>query len=48
MAAISDGRLQEGPHLDVKRELPSGTKANLELARDLAMFANDGGTLRCR
>lgn len=44
-AALDDGRLDEGPHLDFKRELTAGKKANVELARDLAMFANDGGTL---
>ncbi|CAN5544497.1 hypothetical protein BH23ACT6_BH23ACT6_27340 [soil metagenome] len=45
ISALEDGRLDEGPHLDFKRELPTGKKANLELARDLAMFANDGGLL---
>jgi len=45
LAAITDGRLDEGPHLDFKRELVRGRKANSELARDIAMFANDGGTL---
>jgi len=29
----------------VKREVPAGTGANRELARDLASFAIDGGTL---
>jgi hypothetical protein len=43
--ALADGRLDEGAHLDFKRELAGGKKANLELARDLAMFANDGGVL---
>lgn len=45
VAALDDGRLDEGQHLDFKRELSGGKKANIELARDLAMFANDGGTL---
>jgi hypothetical protein len=45
ITALEDGRLDEGPHLDFKRELPRGKKANLELARDLAMFANDGGRI---
>lgn len=44
-AALHDGRLDEGPHLDFKRELPAGRRSNVELARDLAMFANDGGTI---
>lgn len=45
VSALTDGRLDEGPHLDFKRELQSGRAANAELARDIAMFANDGGTL---
>lgn len=43
--ALADGRLDEGPHLDFKRELGAGKSANMELGRDLAMFANDGGAL---
>lgn len=43
--AIADGRLDEGQHLDFKKQLDTGKKANAELARDIAMFANDGGSL---
>ena len=39
------GLLVEDHHLDLKRELASGPKANKELARDLASFAIDGGAL---
>lgn len=41
----TEGLLVEDHHLDLKRELPSGPKANKELARDLASFAIDGGAL---
>lgn len=44
-SALADGRLDEGPHLDLKREIEAGRAANVELGRDLAMFANDGGVL---
>ncbi len=43
--AIDDSLLEETHYLDVKREIESGSKANKELARDLASFAIDGGTL---
>jgi hypothetical protein len=43
--AIDEGLLNETHYLDVKRELESGSKANKELARDMASFAIDGGTL---
>src|SRR5690606_33996564 len=43
--ALADGRLGEGPYLDLKQELGEGKRANIELAKDLAMFANDGGCL---
>jgi hypothetical protein len=43
--AADQGLLEEGHHLDVKREIPAGSRANRELARDLASFAVDGGTL---
>jgi len=37
--------LEESHYLDLKRELGSTRSANKELARDLASFAIDGGTL---
>lgn len=43
--AISDGRLGETHYLDLKREVEAGRAANKELARDLAQFAVDSGTL---
>lgn len=43
--ALEDGRIEEGAHLEFKRELATGSAANLKLARSLASFANDGGTL---
>jgi hypothetical protein len=43
--AISQGVLEEGHRLDLKREIPAGKTANKELARDLASFAIDGGIL---
>lgn len=43
--AISDGRLEETHYLDLKREVEAGRAANKELARDLAQFAVDSGTL---
>lgn len=42
---LAAGLLEEGHFLDLKREIPSGTKANRELARDLASFAIDGGLI---
>jgi hypothetical protein len=44
-AAINEGLLEETHYLDVKREVKSGGSANKELARDLASFAIDGGTV---
>lgn len=44
-AAFNDGLLAEKNWCDLKRELGSGKGANPELARDLASFAVDGGTL---
>jgi hypothetical protein len=44
-AAAGQGLLEESHYLDVKREIPAGRGANKELARDLASFAIDGGTL---
>lgn len=43
--AIDEGLIEETHYVDVKREIPSGKAANKELARDLASFAIDGGTL---
>jgi hypothetical protein len=43
--AAQQGLLEECHYLDVKREIPAGRGANRELARDLASFAVDGGTL---
>jgi hypothetical protein len=45
-AAFFDGRLDESAWCELKRELPPKSKpANLELARDLASLAVDGGSL---
>lgn len=41
--AAEQGALAESHHLDIKRELRPGKSANIELARDLASFAVDGG-----
>jgi hypothetical protein len=43
--AAQQGLLEESHYLDVKREISAGRGANRELARDLASFAVDGGTL---
>lgn len=43
--AISQGLLEETHFLDLKREVATGRAENKELARDLAQFAVDGGTL---
>jgi hypothetical protein len=43
--AIEQGLLEETHYLDVKREVSAGRGANRELARDLASFAVDGGTV---
>lgn len=43
--AIDQGLLEETHFLDLKREVSTGRSANKELARDLAQFAVDGGTL---
>ncbi len=45
LAAFNDGVLAEKNWCDLKRELGPGKGANAELARDLASFAVDGGTL---
>jgi hypothetical protein len=46
-AAIEGGLLEETHYLDLK-EAPSNKTDNKELARDLASFAVDGGTLHRR
>jgi hypothetical protein len=43
--ACAAGSIEESHQIDVKRSLGSGSKANLELAKDLAQFAIDGGYL---
>jgi hypothetical protein len=43
--AIRLGLLEEGHHLDLKREISTSRASNKELARDLASFAVDGGIL---
>ena len=43
--AAQQGVLEETHYLDVKREISAGRGVNKELARDLASFAVDGGTL---
>lgn len=44
-AAAAAGLLEEGHHLDIKRELGAGRAANKEAAKDMASFAVDGGLL---
>ncbi|MFF7764182.1 AlbA family DNA-binding domain-containing protein [Streptomyces griseorubiginosus] len=44
-AAISEGLLEETHYLDLKEKTDPGKAGNKELARDLASFAVDGGTL---
>jgi len=44
-AALDGGFISESHYLDVKRELPTTKGGNRELARDMASFAIDGGTL---
>ncbi|MCO5299787.1 MAG: ATP-binding protein [Candidatus Nanopelagicales bacterium] len=44
-AAIEDGRLEENHFVEVKSALAPGKSGNRELAKDLAQFAIDGGTL---
>jgi hypothetical protein len=42
---VARGLLDEGHAIELKRELPPGTAANKELAKDLAQFTIDGGVL---
>ena len=44
-AAVDSGRLREGDHLDLKRELPGGDRGSNSIAVDLASFALGGGTI---
>jgi hypothetical protein len=44
-AATGSGRLHEGDHLDLKRELPGGDRGSNSIAVDLASFALAGGTI---
>jgi hypothetical protein len=44
-SAFGEGSLEEKNWCELKRELPTGKAANVELARDLASLAVDGGTL---
>jgi hypothetical protein len=44
-AAAAVGLLEESHFLDLKREIKAGRSENRELARDLASFAIDSGTL---
>jgi len=45
LAAYQDGLLEERNWCDLKSSLAFGKGANAELARDLASFSVDGGTL---
>jgi hypothetical protein len=42
---VAQGLLDEGHTLELKRELPPGTAANKELAKDLGQFTIDSGVL---
>lgn len=44
-SALQQGLLEESHYLDLKREVGAKPAANKELARDLAQFAIDSGTL---
>ncbi len=43
--ALDQGLLEESHYLELKRQLNASKTANTELAKDLAQFAIDGGTL---
>lgn len=43
--ALASGSLQEGQHLDLKRELAATDRANRDLAIDMASFAIEGGAI---
>lgn len=44
-SALRDGVLVESHLVDFKREIAAGQGANRDLAKDLAAFSVDGGTL---
>lgn len=41
--AAANGTLEETHYLDLKRELPTGTSAIKDIAKDIAAFSEDGG-----
>ncbi|MGV0718775.1 ATP-binding protein [Mycolicibacterium sp. XJ662] len=43
--AAANGMLEETHYLDLKRELPAGDAGNRGLAKDIAAFSLDGGTI---
>lgn len=46
VAAVDEDLLvEDGYHLELKREIPTGAAANKELGRDLASFAPHGGLI---
>ena len=45
ISAIDGGLLTEGHFIDLKRELAPGRNANRSIAKDMAAFAVDGGTV---
>lgn len=44
-AAATNGVLAETHNLDIKRELPRGSSGNRDIAKDIAAFSLDGGTI---
>jgi hypothetical protein len=42
---VAQGLLDEGHSVELKRQLPPGKAANVELAKDLGQFTIDGGVL---
>ncbi len=45
LAAIDAGVLAESHYLEMKQQIGDGASGRKELARDLAQFAVDGGTV---
>ncbi|KLO26480.1 hypothetical protein ABW16_19455 [Mycolicibacter heraklionensis] len=43
--AAANGTLEENHYLDIKRELQGGNPGNREIAKDIAAFSEDGGTI---
>jgi hypothetical protein len=43
--AAANGTLEETHYLDIKRELKGGDSGNREIAKDIAAFSEDGGTI---